>query len=249
MSSRVPVLHEDIDLVAVAKPAGVTVIPAPRTPASACLHHRVAAERGERLWVVHRLDRDTSGVVVFARTAEAHRRLSQAFESREVRKTYLAFVRGRLEPPRGRIDIALHEARRGKSRPAASGEAGTRHAITDYVVRGTWDIGDGEISLVELSPATGRHHQLRVQLRAVGTPILFDAVYGRGATPRTLTDGPCRRLALHASRLDVPDAAGARLVIDAPLPEDVRALGDLVRTRGARTPDRATGGPDDEGAT
>jgi len=89
---QAPLLHEDAELIAVAKPAGIPVIPARGEPPEACLQHVVAAARGERLWVVHRIDRDTSGVVVFARTAEAHRMLNLAFEQREVEKRYRAYL-------------------------------------------------------------------------------------------------------------------------------------------------------------
>lgn len=216
--------HESSSLLVVDKPAGVTVIPAPGVDPGLCLHHQLQAARGERLWVVHRLDRETSGLVAFARTADEHRRLSMAWEAHQVRKTYVAFTAGALEPAEGRIEIALHEARRGKARPAGPGEAGAKAAVTDYVVRRTWKVGDRAVSLVELWPKTGRHHQLRVHLRAAGAPILFDAVYGRGAIPPSLADGPCARLALHASRLDLPCRGGERMIVASPLPADLTAL-------------------------
>lgn len=222
------IVHESPSLLVVDKPAGVTVIPAPGVDPDACLHHRLQAERGERLWVVHRLDRETSGLVVFARSADAHRRLSMAWEAHEVRKTYVAYVAGAPDPARGRIEVALHEARRGKARPARPGEAGAKAAVTDYVVRRSWKVGDRVVSLVELWPKTGRHHQLRVHLRAIDAPILFDAVYGRGATPAALIGGPCARLALHASRLDLPGDEGERLVVESPLPPDLVALGEAL---------------------
>ena len=110
-------LHEDHDLVAVAKPAGEPVIPARGESARDCVQRRLERQVGGRLWVVHRIDRDASGVVVFARNADAHRELSLAFEHRQVVKAYAAFVAGSIEPPRGRLDVPLHAARKGKSAP------------------------------------------------------------------------------------------------------------------------------------
>jgi len=92
-------LAETADLIAVAKPPGVTVIPARGEPPEACLRAQLEASRGEPLWVVHRIDRDTSGVVVFARTADAHRALSMAFEKRRAEKRYLAFAQASASPP------------------------------------------------------------------------------------------------------------------------------------------------------
>src|SRR6187551_2572088 len=97
-------LFEDADLIAVAKPAGIPVIPARDEDPAACLQKQLEATRGERLWIVHRIDKDTSGVVVMARTAEAHRTLNMAFEHRQVTKTYLAFAAGALDGV-ARIDV------------------------------------------------------------------------------------------------------------------------------------------------
>lgn len=224
------VLFEGAEIVAVAKPPGLPVVPAGGGPAAASLHHQLERARGERLWVVHRLDRDASGVVIFARTAAAHRHLSMAFERRAVRKTYLAFAGGRLDPPRGRIELPLHAARRRKARPARPDEAGAKAAVTAYDVARTWDLRGVPVLLVRLRPETGRHHQLRVHLRARGAPILFDPLYGRGFAPRGLEQAPCRRLALHALRLELPLVAAA---------------GGAARQRGAGAPEaEARGGGD-----
>lgn len=211
-------------LVAVAKPAGVAVIPARGEQAGPCLRTRVEAALGAPVWVVHRLDRETSGVVVFARDADAHRALSLAFERREVGKTYLAFAADPGLPASGRIDLPLHPARRGKSRPAQPGEAGAQAAATAYRVQRRWRLGGTAVARLELAPETGRHHQIRVHLRALGAPILGDRLYGAGAPP--LPPGaPCARLALHARRLVVPDPdGGAPLALVAEPPPDLAAL-------------------------
>jgi RluA family pseudouridine synthase len=212
------------DIVAVNKPAGITVVPAPDVPADACLRALVERQLGTPVWVVHRLDRDTSGVVVFARSAEAHREFSLAFEHRRVQKTYLAFTAGVPEPGAGRIDTPLHPARRGRTRPAAPGEPGAWPAATGYAVRQRWTDEGASVAMVDAHPETGRHHQIRVHLRAIGCPILFDGIYGRGISIPALEDAPCQRLALHASRLAIPGPDGVFAVYDAPLAADLAAL-------------------------
>jgi tRNA pseudouridine32 synthase/23S rRNA pseudouridine746 synthase len=224
--AAVPVtfLYDDAALVVVDKPAGMAVIPVPDAPPGACLRDRVAAALGGRVWVVHRLDRDTSGVVVFARTAEAHRALSMAFERRDVVKHYAALVHGVPAPGSGTIDMPLHEARKGKARPARADEPGARPATTDYALTRAWTHDTQRIAAVAATPRTGRHHQIRVHLRAIGTPILGDAVYGR-ASAALLPGVPVPRLALHAASIDVPHPAGERRVAaTAPWPADLAAL-------------------------
>jgi RluA family pseudouridine synthase len=223
-------LYCDDAMVAVDKPAGLAVIPAPGPAAGACLRDRLAAQIGSRTWVVHRLDRDTSGVIVFARTAEAHRALSMAFEHRQVRKAYLAFVAGLPSPARGEIAQPLHEARKGRMRPAAPGEPGAMEARTEYAVRQAWRQGSRVVALVDARPHTGRHHQIRVHLRSAGTPILHDPIYGRAVPGVVAGDAPpIARLALHASSLTVPHpGSGRAFTIDAPLAADLAALRDAL---------------------
>ena len=209
------ILLERADVLVVDKPPGVTVIPARGEPPEACLRAQLEAQRAERLFVVHRLDRDTSGVLVFARNEAAHRTLSMAFAGHEVEKGYLAWVAGALEPETGTIDLPLHEARKGKVRPAAPNEAGARAASTDYAVEKRW----ANATRVALRPHTGRRHQIRVHLRSRNAPILFDPLYGK-TTFAAFTGAPTARLALHAKRLSVP----GQFEVEAPLPDDLRAL-------------------------
>ena len=233
-SPLLALLHEDPDLVAVAKPAGEPVIAARGEPRSACLQKRLERQLRRRLWVVHRIDRDASGVVVFALNADAHRALSLAFEHRQVAKTYAAFVAGSIEPARGRIEVPLHAARKGKTRPARPGEPGAQPSATEYATRKRWLLsGARSVSLLEAHPLTGRHHQIRVHLRSAGTPILFDPLYGRGLMPETLAEAPCARLALHARKIDVPaPRGGGRVVVEAPFAPDLTALGEWLDAHG-----------------
>ncbi len=220
------ILHDDGALVAVAKPPGEPVIAARGEPPDACVQKRLERQLGRRVYVVHRIDKDASGVVLFALDAEAHRASSLAFEHRQVRKHYLAWTAGELSPAAGLLDVALHSARKGKTRPAHPGEPGAQAAATEYSTARRYALPDGAtVSLVEARPHTGRHHQIRVHLRASGAPILFDPLYGRGLTPAALAAAPCSRLALHALKLELPardDAA--TLSIEAPLPPDLVAL-------------------------
>jgi tRNA pseudouridine32 synthase / 23S rRNA pseudouridine746 synthase len=210
-AAPIPLLYEDAALVIVDKPAGLAVAPGSGWSAETCVQGRVAGQLGRRLWVVHRLDRDTSGALAFAGSAPAHRALSLAFEHRDVHKAYRALVAGVPVPAAGVIDLPLHQGRRGKTRPATADEAGAREASTAYRVLSVWRGHGQACSLVEALPHTGRHHQIRVHLRAIGTPVLGDGLYGRGQS--LAIAGPEASLALHASRLDVPHPAEPRRVV------------------------------------
>lgn len=212
-------LYEDAALVAVAKPPGVPVIPGRVPGGPEALRAQLERARGETLWVVHRIDQDTSGVVVFARTADAHRTLCAAFEHRTAAKTYLAFAFGDLAGTRT-VDLALHEARRGKARPAAPGEPGAKPARTGVTAVARWRLPGGVVTLVEARPETGRHHQIRVHLRALEAPIVGDPLYGKRTLRGAFAGGPPLRLALHAARLELPGAPP----LVAPLPADLAAL-------------------------
>ncbi len=215
-----PIIHQDADLVIVDKPPGIAVIPVRDGPAEDSLRHRLQVQLGVELWVVHRIDRDASGLVVMARTAEAHRELSMAFEHRQVDKTYVAFTAGVPVPEKGAIDVALHPARKGKSRPARPGEPDARAARTDYEVVRRWRRDSAAVARVEARPQTGRLHQIRVHLRFVDTPIVGDPLYGRSTLTGALAEAPCRRLALHAWRLALP----GRPPFEAPLAADLEAM-------------------------
>lgn len=224
------VLFEGQGLLVVDKPAGTTVIPGRDEERAPSLREQLEAERGEKIWVVHRLDRDTSGVLLFALDPEVHRKLSMAFEHGEVKKRYLALVEGRLSE-QTRVDVALVPARRGRMRPAAGGEGG-KAAVT--VVQPVESHASG--SLVAALPLTGRTHQIRVHLRHLGHPLLFDHQYGR-KTPLCARDlgaegegALLSRTPLHASELELPAATGLpELRFSAPLPADLKATLEALR--------------------
>jgi tRNA pseudouridine32 synthase/23S rRNA pseudouridine746 synthase len=225
-----PVLHEDADLVAVAKPPGRVVIPG-RGPAEPTVRQEAEAALG-RLWVVHRLDRGTSGVLLFARNAAAHRAVNLAFDRHQVEKRYLAVVRGDL-PERSRVEVGIAPGRRGRMRAAAPGDPRAKPAATSFRVLERLARPEAR-ALVEAVPETGRTHQIRVHLAWAGAPLCFDPDYGpaepiRDAEGRILLD----RTPLHASLLALAHpTGGARLEIAAPLPEDLEALLAWARSAG-----------------
>jgi RluA family pseudouridine synthase len=230
-------LYEDEVLVAVNKASGEPVIAERGAAPRACLRRRLESELSQPLWVVHRIDRDASGLVVFARSAEVHRHLSMTFERRRAVKTYVAFAVAPLARAHGTIDVALHAARRGKTRPALPGEPGGQKAVTDYAVTKTWHRGDAAIHRLEVRPHTGRHHQIRVHLRSASAPLLFDPLYGRRLQPPDLEEAPCQRLALHALRLTLPsprDGEG-KVTLEAPLSPDLVDLETWLDTAWATT--------------
>jgi RluA family pseudouridine synthase len=203
------VLAEGRGWIAVDKPAGVVVVPGRDEDPEGCLRRVVERERGEPLWVVHRLDRGTSGVVLFARDPEAHRALCAAFEHGRVEKIYLAVVAPAPAEDAGTIDAPLHAARKGKMRPAAPGEPGAHPSRTDWkVVR-----REGNRALLEVRPRTGRQHQIRVHLRFAGMPLLVDPLYGGKGEGR---------LTLHAWRIRFEDPhGGAPVEVEAEIPVDL----------------------------
>ncbi len=183
------ILHDDHQVLVVAKPPGLLSVPGRGTHLSDCLLARVQAVFPEAL-LVHRLDRGTSGVMVFALSAHAQRHLGLQFEQRRVKKTYVARVWGRMAEDSGTVDLPLIVDWPNRPRQKVDHETG-RAAITDWIVVRR---GDRE-TRVRLMPKTGRSHQLRVHMDAIGHPILGDPFYASGAAQAY------PRLMLHAEVL------------------------------------------------
>lgn len=201
------VLHADHEVLVVNKPAGLLSVPGRGAHLADCLLARVQAAFPQAL-LVHRLDRDTSGVMVFALTPHAQRHLGLQFEKRQVEKAYVARVHGRVEEAGGRIDLPLAVDWPNRPRQKVDREAG-REAVTDWK-RLRADAGE---SRLRLWPRTGRSHQLRVHCREMGHPILGDPFYAEGAA----RDHP--RLMLHAESLRFRHPDGGRGVrFRAPVP-------------------------------
>lgn len=207
-SPSLRVLFEDDSLLAVDKPAGITAQPTPSRVGESLLD-AASAYLGRPAGLVHRLDRQTSGVTVFGKTADSTSALAAAFREGQVKKRYVAVAAGAL-PGEGEIDLPLSRDPSRVGRWRASATANGIAALTRYV---RLHAGDG-FSLVALFPATGRTHQLRAHLRALHAPIAGDALY---EGPPEVAGLPAPRCLLHAQGLLLP----GRRIIEAPLPEDL----------------------------
>ncbi|MDJ0973875.1 MAG: RluA family pseudouridine synthase [Planctomycetota bacterium] len=218
----IDVLHEDPYLVAVNKPTGLTVHPGSGQPdgtlANALVHHfRELPELigSDRPGIVHRLDKDTSGVIVVAKTEPAQRALSAAFAERTVDKTYLACVHGRVEEENGEIDGPIGRAPKHRTLMAIREDG--RPALTRWSVERRLP----RHTLVACKPVTGRTHQLRVHLCSIHHPIVGDRYYGWKSAPG---DQDAGRLLLHAWRIAFAHpVTGEALSIEAPVPADYTA--------------------------
>ncbi|QFT94635.1 Ribosomal large subunit pseudouridine synthase A [Roseovarius sp. THAF9] len=183
------VLHEDHEILVAAKPPGLLSVPGKGEHLADCLLARVQ-EAFPMALLVHRLDRDTSGVMVFALTPHAQRHLGLQFEKRQVKKIYTARVLGRVEERTGTVDLPLIVDWPNRPRQKVCHETG-KAAITDWRVQ---RYGEGETRM-RLMPKTGRSHQLRVHMQALGHPILGDPFYAEGAALEH------ERLMLHSEEL------------------------------------------------
>ncbi len=254
------ILYEDDDVLAINKPAGLVAHPGAGNPsgtlANALLSHApeiAGVGDRDRPGIVHRLDKETSGVVLIAKTAEAHRALQAQFKARTVKKRYLALCVGAVQPARGMINKPIGRDPSNRKRMAVVVDG--RAAITEYTVaevfeaagrvieapagRSTGSAGDATVATVRLGqgaaysfvraqPATGRTHQLRVHFASLGYPIVGDALYG--ATRRDpLSRALAPRHLLHASELafELP-ATGQTKQLYAPMPADMRRIIDQL---------------------
>ena len=249
---RLEILFEDAHLIAVNKPAGLASIPGRGERASVL--ERLAAQVGlphsgatdPRLRVVHRLDKDTSGALLFAKSIESQRHLSHQFQNNRVEKEYLAIVAGRPADDAGEIDARLgpHPARRDRM---SIMKKGGRPARTSWKVEQRFR----QHALLRVYPRTGKTHQIRVHLKHVGLPLVIDPLYNppaeagssgglllstfkrgyrgkRDEDERPLID----RLTLHAERLRVEHPDGRQVAITAPLPKDFRATLNMLSKYG-----------------
>jgi 23S rRNA pseudouridine955/2504/2580 synthase len=231
------VIHRDEHLLVINKPHGMPVQGGP-----GIVHHLDALldalrfGSADRPRLVHRLDRDTSGVLLLARTPGTAAKLAASFRTRAVEKAYWAIVARRPIPSEGRIDLPLRRtggARGERTEIAERGDKEAARAITDYR---TLDHAGQKLAWLELSPLTGRTHQLRVHCVAIGAPILGDVKYARpdqnNAFAATV-EGLSSELHLHARALRLPHPAGGTLVVEADLPPHMTAT---FRTLGFHSP-------------
>ncbi len=219
----IDIVYEDACMLAVDKPAGLVVHPAPGhytgTLVNALLYHCRDLEGiggVERPGIVHRLDKDTSGLVVVAKTEAAHQSLTRQFKDRTIKKVYLALVKGKVRSDRGTINapIGRHKVHRKKMSSSAprGREAKTRYEVIERF---------GHFTYLRVFPETGRTHQIRVHLASIKHPVLGDKLYG--GTPGPQYQKMCRQ-ALHAHKLELTHPeTGKRLLIESPPPADITA--------------------------
>jgi 23S rRNA pseudouridine1911/1915/1917 synthase len=234
----VPVLYEDADVLVVDKPAGLVVHPAPghwdgtlvngllaRAPEGVDGYGGIAGVR--RPGIVHRLDRDTSGLLIVAKNDAAQTSLMAQLKARRVKKTYLALAAGALDAAVGRIEAPIGRDPKNRQRMAIVADG--RAAVTGYRVRERFP----GWTLLELDLVTGRTHQIRVHLAALGHPVAGDPVYGTG-TSRRGPDG-LERLFLHSWRVDFTAPSDGRLVrVESPLPGELESVLERLRAEATR---------------
>ena len=208
MPAVIPILHQDDDCVAVLKPCGVASVPE-RAGDNDCLCALLEHQLARRVFPVHRLDKDVSGVILFALTAEAHRFFSIAFERRDVSKTYLTVAHGALENDSGTISRPIREF--GSGRMGVDDTKG-KPSETHYEVIGR----NARFTLVRLHPLTGRRHQLRVHLYSIGHSIAGDTRYG---TPAQRAGGH-PRLMLTSTGISLALPSGDKLELRDVVPDD-----------------------------
>lgn len=226
----IEIIYEDDDVLAVNKPAGVAVHEDGRTqeetltdwvrstrPGMVGVGEEMTLQNGtviDRPGIVHRLDRDTSGILLLAKTQEAFLFLKDQFKNRKIQKLYHAFVWGELKEPAGTIDKPIGRSKKDFRLWSATSSAGgkLREAVTRWT---RLECAKG-ISYLALEPKTGRTHQLRVHLKAIGHPIVGDVRYGA----KKGTALGFERLALHARSISFVHPNGNRMEFEAPLPDD-----------------------------
>jgi 23S rRNA pseudouridine1911/1915/1917 synthase len=206
---QVPVIYEDENCLVFNKPSGLLVIPTDKDEQHT-LDRIANQQQGGGLFPAHRLDRDTSGVILFAKGKECRDRLMQFFKEKKVHKTYVAFVHGRVQAPSGKIRIPIkdfHQRKFARHLPAQS--ALTHYEVEDYYKNFT---------VVKVEPITGRTNQIRIHFAKIGHPLVGEDKYAF----RRDFELRFRRTALHAQRLEWPSLDGGRMIrAEAPLPPDM----------------------------
>lgn len=222
-STDLEIVLEDDDLIVVDKPAGLVVHPAPGHPSGTLVQMLAGTVAGGEDWragLVHRLDRDTSGLLLLAKTVEAHAALKAQLEARDVERRYLALVEGRPSSRTGTIDAPIGRDRRVRTRHSTDTQT-PRDARTHFTLIESLP----RHSLLDVRLDTGRTHQIRVHLEAIGHPVAGDPVYGHGGVLGL------ERQFLHAALLafDHP-RSGERVSLESPLPEDLAAVLERARS-------------------
>jgi tRNA pseudouridine32 synthase / 23S rRNA pseudouridine746 synthase len=212
----IPVLFEDNDILAVNKPEGLASIPE-RAKGKGSLVSLLSPQFRDRLYIVHRIDKEASGVILFAKNAAAHRFLNEQFSTRAVRKTYLILVHGNMDERDGVIDKPLRQF--GSGRIGIDPKRGKPSETVFCVVERFHSY-----AIVEAHPVTGRRHQIRVHFYSIGHPVVGDLLYGDKAVQERYP-----RLMLHARRLEFRLPSGEESNIEAPVPESFTSMIRILR--------------------
>jgi len=221
--------YEDEDLIVLSKHAGMVVHPAyghaSGTLVNALLAHanRLSGIGGiTRPGIIHRLDKDTSGLMIVAKNDEAHQALSAELKNRRIKRTYLTLVHGRFKEKEGTVDAPIGRSPKFRQKMAVMGTA-NREAVSHYRVLATYN----DYSLVEVSLETGRTHQIRVHMKYINHPVVGDQLYGTGRSKRDLG---LQRQFLHAYKLEFDHPrTGERLHFEDKLPQDLQEILDKLR--------------------
>ena len=244
------IVYEDASIIVINKPAGMVVHPAPGNPDNTLVNallfhcHDLSGIGGVlRPGIVHRLDKETSGLIVAAKSDEAHRSLSVQFEKHDVHKKYIALVWGNVKGQSGEILLPVGRHPVDRKKMSTKSRRG-KDALTLWKVRERY----GTATLLDVEIKTGRTHQIRVHLTERGYPLIGDMVYGSPSKLQTIKDAALKsqlksfqRQALHATQLSfLHPQSGERVVFTAPLPEDMENLRALFRAA-SPTPDGNTG--------
>lgn len=224
------IIYEDKNVIVVNKQAGIAVHPSESggnesgTLVNALLHHckNLSGIGGVmRPGIVHRLDKDTSGVLIIAKNDKTHQFLSKQIKEREVDKTYIALVRGKLTPTEGKIDSPISRSTKNKKKMAISSSKSAKHAVTEYKVTKYFEYPE-ECTLVEVKLLTGRTHQIRVHFSAIGYPLIGDPTYGNEKTNKNFIQYDLHRQFLHSQKLSIKiPGKTKKQTFEASLPKDL----------------------------
>ncbi len=230
----VSIIFEDENYAVVDKPAGLVVHPGignkEHTLVHALIHHfgeSLSNSGGsDRPGIVHRLDKDTSGLIIIAKNNETHRLLSKQFEAKTIKKTYLALLEGHLNPEKGTIEAPLNRSRSNRQKISISNRKGSRNALTHYQVQKYFTLPT-PCCLAEIQIETGRTHQIRVHFQGIAHSVLGDETYGRPKANAPLQELGLNRQFLHAAELSfISPTTKKQVTYKSPLPKD---LADVLK--------------------
>jgi len=218
---KIPIIYEDNDILAVNKPAFLVVHNGDESVAGWLIKNysqiKDIGEDSNRPGIVHRLDKDTSGILLIAKNQKSFEYLKEQFQQRKIKKTYLVLVHGRLKNDEGVIELAIAKSKKDFRKKTTTGKmAGKiREAVTEYKALKRFN----NFTLIEAYPKTGRTHQIRVHLKAIGHPVVCDKLYGSKKQKCPLG---LNRHFLHASSLEFNLPSGGRIKLEADLPQDLQ---------------------------